>query len=87
MLLLAFETSGAVTAHKSQGSEYEAVIIPVYAAPERLLSRNLLYTAVTRAKRLLVLVGREEMVRQMIDTPNRNRRYCGLKTRVRELCQ
>ena len=81
------EHAYAVTAHKSQGSEYEAVIIPVYAAPERLLSRNLLYTAVTRAKRLLVLVGREEMVRQMIDTPNRNRRYCGLKTRVRELCQ
>ena len=81
------EHAYAVTAHKSQGSEYEAVIIPVYAAPERLLSRNLLYTAVTRAKRLLVLVGREEMVQQMIATPNRNRRYCGLKTRVRELCQ
>ena len=81
------EHAYAITAHKSQGSEYEAVIIPVYAAPERLLSRNLLYTAVTRAKRLLVLVGREEMVQQMIATPNRNRRYCGLKTRVRELCQ
>lgn len=81
------EHAYAVTAHKSQGSEFDAVIIPVYAAPERLLSRNLLYTAVTRAKRLLVLVGREEMVQQMIATPNRNRRYCGLKTRVRELCR
>lgn len=81
------EHAYAVTAHKSQGSEYEAVIIPVYAAPERLLSRNLLYTAVTRAKRLLVLVGREEMVAQMVATPNRNKRYCGLKSRVRELCQ
>lgn len=80
------EHAFAITAHKSQGSEYAAVIIPVYSAPQRLLNRNLLYTAVTRAKRLLVMVGREEMVRQMVDSPNANRRYSGLRLRVRELC-
>ncbi len=79
------EHAYAITAHKSQGSEYAAVIIPVFSAPQRLLSRNLLYTAVTRAKRLLVMVGREEMVRQMVDTPNASRRYSALKWRVRDL--
>lgn len=79
------EHAYAITAHKSQGSEYAAVIIPAYSAPQRLLSRNLLYTAVTRAKRLLVMVGREEMVRQMVDTPNASRRYSALKWRLREL--
>lgn len=58
----------------------------MFNAPQRLLSRNLLYTAVTRAKRLLVMVGREEMVQQMVDTPNATRRYSGLKARVKELC-
>lgn len=80
------EHAYAITAHKSQGSEYAAVVIPVFSAPQRLLSRNLLYTAVTRAKRLLVMVGREEMVQQMVDTPNATRRYSALKARVKELC-
>ena len=62
------------------------MIIPVFSAPQRLLNRNLLYTAVTRAKKLLVMVGREELVRQMVDSPNANRRYSGLRLRVRELC-
>ncbi len=79
------EHAYAITAHKSQGSEYAAVIIPVFSAPQRLLSRNLLYTAVTRAKKLLVMVGREEMVSQMVDTPNASRRYSALKWRLREL--
>lgn len=81
------EHAYAVTAHKSQGSEYAAVIIPVFSAPQRLLSRNLLYTAVTRARRLLVMVGREEMVRQMVDTPNATRRYSALRWRVKELME
>lgn len=80
------EHAFAITAHKAQGSEYAAVIIPVFSAPQRLLNRNLLYTAVTRAKKLLVMVGREELVRQMVDSPNANRRYSGLRLRVRELC-
>ena len=81
------EHAYAITAHKSQGSEYAAVIIPVFSAPQRLLSRNLLYTAVTRAKKLLVMVGREEMVRQMVDTPNASRRYSALKWRLKELME
>lgn len=81
------EHAYAITAHKSQGSEYAAVIIPVFSAPQRLLSRNLLYTAVTRAKRLLVMVGREETVRQMVDTPNASRRYSALKWRLKELME
>ena len=80
------EHAFAITAHKAQGSEYAAVVIPVFSAPQRLLNRNLLYTAVTRAKKLLVMVGREELVRQMVDSPNANRRYSGLRLRVRELC-
>ena len=81
------EHAYAITAHKSQGSEYAAVIIPVFSAPQRLLSRNLLYTAVTRAKRLLVMVGREETVRQMVETPNASRRYSALKWRLKEELQ
>ena len=78
------EHAYAITAHKSQGSEYAAVIIPVFSAPQRLLSRNLLYTAVTRAKKLLVMVGREETVCQMVQCANANRRYSALKFRLRE---
>ena len=84
--LTELEHAYAITAHKSQGSEYAAVIIPVFSAPQRLLSRNLLYTAVTRAKRLLVMVGREDMVAQMVGCANAGRRYSGLKSRLRELC-
>lgn len=80
------EHAFAITAHKSQGSEYPAVIIPVFSAPQRLLSRNLLYTAVTRAKNLLVMVGREETVRQMVECANANKRYSALKFRLREKC-
>lgn len=80
------ELAYAVTAHKSQGSEYEAVIIPVSAAPERLLNRNLLYTAITRARRLLVLVGQESVVAQMVAANNKNRRFSALKRRIKERC-
>ena len=80
------EHAFAVTAHKSQGSEYEAVIIPVFSAPERLLNRNLLYTAVTRARRLLVLVGQESVVEKMVAANNKNRRFSALKRRIRERC-
>ncbi len=80
------EHAYAVTAHKAQGSEFAAVIIPVFSAPQRLLSRNLLYTAVTRAKRLLVMVGREEMVAQMAERADAHKRYSALRWRVKELC-
>ncbi len=76
------EHAYAITVHKSQGSEYPAVILPLFAAPQRLLTRSMLYTAVTRAKRLLVVVGREELVQQMLETNRRNRRVSALRMRI-----
>lgn len=81
--LFQLEPAYAITAHKAQGSEYEAVIIPVFQAPARLLTRSILYTAVTRAKRLLVLVGQVSIVQQMVETNQKNRRYSALKHRLR----
>lgn len=63
---------------KSQGSEFKIVIIPVYDGPYMLLNRNLLYTAVTRAKNVAVLVGSENIIRKMIDNNKETRRYSGL---------
>ena len=77
------ELAYAITAHKSQGSEYDAVIISAFAAPERLLNRSLFYTAVTRAKKLLVIVGRQETVAKMVQTERKNKRYGALKRRIR----
>lgn len=83
--LYQLEPAYAITAHKSQGSEYEAVILPVFQAPERLLNRSILYTAVTRAKKLLVLVGKASVVTKMVESNQKNRRYCALKYRLRHL--
>ena len=74
----------AVTVHKSQGSEFPAVIIPVYDAPYMLISRNLLYTAITRAKKLVVLVGKEDVIRKMIDNNRVSTRYSSLKEKLLE---
>jgi len=76
------EHAYAVTVHKSQGSEYQAVVIPLFAAPQRLLTRSMLYTAVTRAKKLLVIVGREDIVAKMIETNKKNKRFSALKMRI-----
>lgn len=81
--LYQLEPAYAITAHKAQGSEYEVVIVPVFQAPARLLNRSILYTAVTRAKRLLVLVGRQSVVEQMVESNQKNRRYSALKYRLR----
>ncbi|MBR6782083.1 MAG: ATP-dependent RecD-like DNA helicase [Clostridia bacterium] len=77
------EHAWAVTVHKSQGSEYPFVIIPVYNAPPLLLVRNLLYTAVTRAQRMVILVGREDVIRTMVDNNRQTLRYTGLSLRLR----
>ena len=69
----------AVTVHKSQGSEFEAVIIPVLGSPEKLCYRNLLYTGVTRAKSLLLLVGSQRTVESMVNNNRRTKRYSGLR--------
>ncbi len=72
----------AVTIHKSQGSEFPAIIIPVTWAPPMLLTRNLFYTAVTRAQNLVVLVGYKKYVKEMIDNNKIDRRYSNLKGRL-----
>lgn len=78
------EHAWAVTVHKSQGSEYPFVIIPMYNAPPLLLTRNLLYTAITRAKRMVILVGREDIVRTMVGNARQSLRYTGLLDRLKE---
>lgn len=72
------ELAYAMTVHKSQGSEFEAVVMPVLATPPKLAYRNLFYTALTRAKSLLVLVGNEGAVRMMVDNDKKSRRYSAL---------
>ncbi|MBR4579076.1 MAG: AAA family ATPase [Oscillospiraceae bacterium] len=74
----------AVTVHKSQGSEYRAVILSAGRAPARLLSRDLLYTAVTRARELLLVVGETAVFQAMVDNGRKTRRYSGLRWRLAE---
>lgn len=74
----------AVTVHKSQGSEYPAVIIPLLSGPQMLMNRNLLYTAVTRAKSCVTVVGSEAVFNQMIDNTFELKRYTTLKERILE---
>lgn len=73
------ELAYAVTVHKSQGSEFEAVLMPVFRSNPQLSYRNLLYTAVTRAKALLILVGSRDTVRQMVENNKKTRRFSGLR--------
>lgn len=73
------ELAYAMTVHKSQGSEFPAVIMPVIATPKLLAYRNLFYTALTRAKKLLVLVGNEQGIKSMVDNDKKSRRYSALK--------
>lgn len=79
------ELAYAITIHKSQGSEYPVVILPVYSGPPMLMTRNLLYTAVTRAKQLVVLVGLRETVSAMIRNDREVDRHTGLAERIRNL--
>lgn len=71
-----------VTVHKSQGSEFPVVVMPLYDVPYMLINRNLFYTGITRARDLVVLVGREDIMRRMVDNNRENRRYSGLKDRL-----
>jgi exodeoxyribonuclease V alpha subunit len=73
------EHAYAVTVHKSQGSEYPVVIIPMYNYTSKLLTRNLLYTAVTRAQKMVILVGRPEVVQGMVENSRTINRYTGLR--------
>ncbi len=79
------ELAYAVTIHKSQGSEYPAVIMPILSGPRMLFNRNLLYTGVTRAKNCVTILGSRRTIQEMIDNDHQNRRYTGLAERIREL--
>ena len=78
------ELAYAITVHKSQGSEYPAVIIPLLQGPRLLYNRNLLYTAVTRAKKCLTIVGSDTVFQEMIQNKNEQARYTSLSERIRE---
>lgn len=83
-LLDELELAYAITIHKSQGSEYPAVVIPLLSGPAMLMNRNLLYTAVTRARKCVTLVGNDVTFAEMIQNTSQQRRYSGLAARLRE---
>lgn len=84
-LLDELELSYAITIHKSQGSEYPAVVLPLFSGPRILLNRNLLYTAVTRAKQCVVIVGNGQLVENMIRNNDEQKRYSSLDARLQEM--
>ncbi len=79
------ELAYAITIHKSQGSEYPAVVMPILTGPRMLFNRNLLYTGVTRAKNCVTILGSKDTVYQMIANENEQKRYTGLKDRICEI--
>lgn len=84
-MLEELELSYAITIHKSQGSEYPAVVVPLLGGPKMLFNRNLLYTAITRARNCVTILGSSETVRSMIDNTCENRRYTALSQRIQEM--
>lgn len=81
------ELAYAITVHKAQGSEYPAVIIPMYTGPRMLMNRNILYTAITRARKCVCMIGEEDIFMQMAANESDARRYTSLDMRIRELAQ
>ena len=84
--LIELEHAWAITVHKAQGSEYRAVILALSPGSQMLLTRGVLYTAVTRAKELMIMVGDDQTAYQMIDNFRRSKRYTALRVRLRKLC-
>lgn len=84
--LIELEHAWAITVHKAQGSEYRAVILALSPGSQMLLTRSVLYTAVTRAKELMIMVGDDQTAYQMIDNYRRSKRYTALRVRLRKLC-
>ena len=82
--LIELEHAWAMTVHKAQGSEFRAVVLALSPAAQTLMARDVLYTAVTRARELLILVGDEKLAEQMIDNSSQSRRYCALRVRLRK---
>ncbi|MDD6811968.1 MAG: ATP-dependent RecD-like DNA helicase [Lachnospiraceae bacterium] len=81
------ELAYAITIHKSQGSEYPAVIMPLLSGPKMLFNRNLLYTGVTRARNCVTILGSSAVLQEMVDNNYQNRRYTGLAERIKEMIQ
>ena len=81
------EHAYAITIHKSQGSEYPAIVIPLLTGPRQLFHRNLLYTAITRAKKCVTIVGSDITFQQMIENTNEQNRNTSLDERIREFVQ
>ncbi|MCH5267130.1 MAG: ATP-dependent RecD-like DNA helicase [Lachnospiraceae bacterium] len=79
------ELAYAITIHKSQGSEYPAVVLPILGGPRMLMNRNILYTAVTRAKKCVTTIGSNRMIQQMIHNINEQKRYSSLCLRIKEM--
>jgi exodeoxyribonuclease V alpha subunit len=77
------EPAYAITIHKSQGSEFPAIVIPVFPGPQVLMTRNLVYTAVTRAKSLVVIVGSENTLKAMVENDREALRYSGLEEKLK----
>lgn len=86
-MLEELELAYAITIHKSQGSEYPAVILPILSGPRVLLHRNLLYTAITRAKKCVVIVGNGYKIHEMVDNADEQKRYSGLMWAIKEQMQ
>ncbi len=86
-LLEELELAYAITIHKSQGSEYPAVIIPLLQGPRQLYHRNLIYTAVTRAKKCVTMVGSDRTLQEMIENANVQKRYTSLAERLQEFIE
>ena len=81
------ELAYAVTIHKSQGSEYPAVILPIMSGPRMLLNRNILYTAVTRAQKCVTILGSRQTIQEMIRNENQHKRYTSLCDRIKEIAE
>ena len=85
-LLEELELAYAITIHKSQGSEYPAVVIPLLSGPRELFHRNLLYTAITRARKCVTIVGSDQTFQEMIRNTNEHNRNTSLAEQIREFC-
>lgn len=80
------ELAYAITIHKSQGSEYPAVVIPLLSGPHMLMNRNLIYTAVTRARSCVCIVGQPDTFQDMVANSQKQKRYSSLHQRIKDVC-
>jgi exodeoxyribonuclease V alpha subunit len=83
-MLPELELAYAMTVHKAQGSEYRAVVLAAFSGAPMLLTRGVLYTAITRAKDLLIIVGNDQVIYKMVENDRQTRRYSGLRARLVE---